>query len=304
MRNLTRSSLSLLLALLPLACRSAPPGAGFATPEAALRELGETIGSHDRARVERLFGPGGPELLASGDEVADREDALRVQQFLREKLAFEERGADARIALLGSEAWPFPIPLVRADGRWHFDVEAGAEELANRRVGRNELSTIASLHACVDAQREYAAVARDGEPRTFASRFFSSPGKHDGLYWPAGANEPASPLGERIAEAARSGYTPGANGPQPFHGYCFRMLTRQGSHAPGGAKSYLDERGRMRGGFALLAWPAKYGASGVMSFVVDQQGIVYQRDLGAQTEQAAARIEAFDPDASWDPARD
>jgi hypothetical protein len=285
------------------ACQSVST-AGFATPEAALTELADTIGSHDQARAERLFGKDGPELLESGDEVADQEDATRVQQYIREKIAFEERDAKTRIALLGNEGWPFPIPLVEMGGTWHFDVEAGVEEIANRRVGRNELTALATLHECVDAQREYAGEEHDGAPRVFARTIFSSPGKHDGLYWPAAEGEKESPLGPLVAEAASAGYTRGEDEVKPFHGYYFRMLLEQGSHAPGGAKSYLDAKGRMMGGFALLAWPAKYGMSGVMTFQVNQQGIVFQRDLGEKTEKTVEGIHAFDPDDSWDPVGD
>ncbi|MBI5364621.1 MAG: DUF2950 domain-containing protein [Planctomycetes bacterium] len=305
LNSLLRSPTSAVLLAFTLvagsACKSVST-AGFDTPEAALRELADTIGGQDEARAERLFGPGGPELLRSGDEVADTEDALRVQEYIREKVAFEERGEDTRIALLGNAGWSFPIPLVRESGAWRFDVESGVEEIANRRVGRNELSTIASLHAYVDAQREYASEPRDGQPRAFARTIFSSPGKHDGLYWPVAEGESESPLGPPIAEAARAGYTHATGGPQPYHGYYFRVLLEQGRNAAGGARSFLDAQGRMTGGFALLAWPAKHGSSGVMSFLVNQQGLVYERDFGPETEQAVERIRAFDPDANWAPA--
>jgi hypothetical protein len=293
-----------VLALLAPGCRSVPETAGFATPEAALHELADTIGSQDNARAERLLGTDGPEMLQSGDEVADREDGLRVQQYIREKIAFEEPDSGTRIALLGNDAWPFPIPLVRQDGAWHFDVEAGAEEIANRRIGRNELSTLATLHAYVDAQREYASEERDGQPRAFAVKLFSSEGKHDGLYWPTPDGAPESPFGPLVAEAASAGYKHTEGERRPYHGYYYRVLLEQGKDAPGGAKSFVDAQGRMNGGFALLAWPAKYGSSGVMTFVVGAQGIVYQKDLGDDTEAAAAKILAFDPDASWDPTAD
>ncbi len=302
---LTRSIWSLaFVSLLALCCQSVPKTAGFATPEAALLELANTIGSHDNARAERLLGEDGPELLHSGDEVADREDALRVQQFIHEKIAFEEQGADTRIALLGNDAWPFPIPLVREDGNWHFDVESGVEEIANRRIGRNELSTLATLHAYVDAQREYASVERDGQPPSFASKLFSSEGKHDGLYWPTAEGETQSPFGPLVAEAASAGYQHTEGERKPFHGYYYRSLLEQGGSAPGGAKKFVDANGRMSGGFALLAWPAKYGMSGVMSFIVGPQGIVFQKDLGDDTEAAAAKLTVFDPDSSWDPTGD
>jgi hypothetical protein len=303
---LRRTHPGLLLALAlgaGAACKSTAP-AGFPTPEAALHELADTIGTHDNARAERLLGKDGPEMLRSGDEVADREDAERVQQYIREKIAFEEPWPDLRIALLGNEGWPFPIPLVREDGAWRFDVEAGVDEIANRRIGRNEISTLATLHAYVDAQREYESAAQDGEPRAFARKVFSTAGKHDGLYWPAAEGEPESPLGPQIAEAANAGYTHSEDEPKPFHGYYYRVLLEQGSHAPGGAKAFVDERGKMTRGFAMLAWPAKHGNSGVMTFLVGAQGIVYQKDLGDGTEAAVAKISSFDPDDSWDPTGD
>lgn len=302
--RLTTPLLVLALALgAGTACQSATT-AGFETPEAALREFADTIAANDQTRTERLFGKDGLELLKSGDDVADQEDALRVQGYIREKIAFEDRDATTRIALLGNEGWPFPIPLVQLSGAWHFDVEAGIEELANRRIGRNELSTLATLHEYVDAQREYASEEHDGEPRAFASKVFSSEGKHDGLYWPSAEGEKESPFGPLIAEAASQGYTHKAEEMAPYHGYYFRVLPEQGSHAPGGAKSFADKKGRMTGGFGLLAWPAKYGMSGIMTFQVNQQGIVYQRDLGENTEQEVEAIKAFDPDTNWDPARD
>jgi hypothetical protein len=206
--------------------------------------------------------------------------------------------------LLGNDAWPFPVPLVREAGAWRFDVEAGIEELTNRRIGRNELSTLATLHEYVDAQREYASTGRDGNPPCYARSLLSSEGKHDGLYWPTAEGEPESPFGSFVASAANEGYTRRDAGPVAYHGYFYRSLERQGAHAPGGAKSYVDEKGLMSRGFALLAWPAKYGNSGVMTFVVGRNGIVFQRDLGEDTESAAAAIAAFDPDEIWTPTSD
>jgi hypothetical protein len=194
---------------------------------------------------------------------------------------------------------------VRAGGGWRFDVEAGLEELENRRIGRNELLTLATLHEFVEAQREYRSTGRDGNPPAYAQGLFSSGGKHDGLYWPAAPDEPESPLGPLVAAAAAEGYQQqdGA-GPTPFHGYFYRLLRAQGPSAPGGARSYLDGRGLLTGGFALLAWPAKHGNSGIMTFQVNQQGLVFQKDLGPDTAAAAARITCYAPDESWDPTGD
>ena len=278
--------------------------ATFETPEEAIRAIADVAGTGDHERIEQLFGPDGVELLRSGDEVADREDALTVKRQIQERLAFEEASAGTKIALLGADGWPFPIPLVPEQGRWRFDVEAGREELANRRIGRYELLTIATLHEYVEAQREYRSAARDGNPPAYARALISSDGKHDGLYWPAAPGEAESPLGPLVAAAADEGYKRQEAGPTPFHGYLYRALTGQGSNAPGGKKSYLDERGLLTRGFALLAWPAKYGNSGVMTFQVNQQGLVYQLDLGPDTAAIAARITAYAPDESWDPTGD
>jgi hypothetical protein len=300
MRNRIVLAMALLLGA---ACKSAP-SEGFPTPEAAMKELADTIGTHDDARAERLFGKDGPDMLRSGDDVADQDDALRVQKYIQEKLAFEDQDADTKIALLGNEGWPFPIPLVRKDGTWRFDVEAGVEEISNRRVGRNEISTLASLHAFVDAQREYASEERDGKPKCFAMRIFSTEGKHDGLYWPTAEGAPDSPLGPLMAEAASAGYTQSEAGPQPFHGYFYRVIFEQGTNAPGGRKSFMDDKGSMTRGYAMIAWPAKHGTSGVMTFLVGPQGIVYQKDLGEKTDDVVAKIRSFDPDDTWDPTGD
>ncbi|MBX3463956.1 MAG: DUF2950 domain-containing protein [Planctomycetes bacterium] len=293
---------SLLLLLLALAACAAP-GATFATPEEALQALVDS--AEDRTRADELLGPGGFEVLRSGDDVADREDLETVRALIREKIAFEDDGDDRRIALLGPEGWPLPLPLVRAGSGWRFDVDAGKEEILNRRIGRNELHAVATLRACVEAQHEYAAVGRDGQPPAFAARWRSREGRRDGLFWPVGDGETPSPLGPLVAAAAREGYDREDGGdPEPFHGYHFRILTEQGRHAPGGARSYLDADGRLTGGFAVLAWPATWGNSGVMTFVVDRRGLVFERDLGRDTALAAKAITAFDPDPSWQPVVD
>jgi hypothetical protein len=216
----------------------------------------------------------------------------------------EGRSAVEMVALLGNDRWPFAIPLALENGRWHFDIEAGREEVVNRRVGRNELSTLATMHAYVAAQREYFAGKYAGKTPAYAARFFSSEGKKDGLYWPVDANGRKSPLGPLVASAALEGYRSDNQPPEAFRGYYFRILTAQGNSAPRGARSYLDEQGRMTGGFALLAWPAKYGSTGVMTFQVNRQGIVFQKDLGPSTQTAVSAISAYDPDETWDPTDD
>jgi hypothetical protein len=307
--------LSIPIAAAALACLGActsepdvhPQASGpatFDTLTAAVQRLAAVAAAYDPQSIEDLFGPEGPDLLSSGDEVADREDARHLAELIAEKVDFEDHSDGRKVALLGDERWPLPIPLVHAGGGWRFDAEAGQEEVENRRVGRNELSTIATLHAYVDAQREYASKGRDGLPACYARRVFSSAGKHDGLYWPPKEGEEESPFGPFVAEAAADGYAESDGGPRPFHGYRFRILTEQGEHAPGGARKYVGEDGRMTRGFAMVAWPAKYGSSGVMTFQVDQRGIVYQKDLGEETEAAAAKITSFDVDSSWDPTGD
>lgn len=293
------------LALLGAGCASSGT-ATFATPEEAVQRLVEA--ADDEAAAEDLLGPGGFELLRSGDEVADQADLAAVVALVREGLAFEDLDQNAKLALLGHERWELPIPLVRDDGGWRFDVEAGREEILNRRVGRNELSTIATLHALVEAQHEYARAQRDdlpvGEAPAFARRLLSSPGERDGLYWPVEEGEEPSPLGPLVAEAAEEGYGEGKTRPTPYHGYFYRLLTEQGAHAPGGARDYVDAQGRLTGGFAVVAWPATHDNSGVMTFLVDQRGIVFQKDLGEETAEAVARIRAYDPDPSWSPVAD
>lgn len=270
----------------------------FASPDEAMAALYDLIGMHDEAAVERIFGVGSGELFRSGDQVADDEDYQRVKAMIAERVEFIDHDDDTKVAVVGEDAWPLPIPLVREGGQWRFDTENGREEMLNRRIGRNELITLAALREIVDAQREFASVGRDGRPPAFAQRFRSSEGSRDGLYWTHVDGEEPSPLGDLLAEADVH-----SDEPQPFHGYFFRILSAQTSHAPGGERSYVDSDGNMTGGFAVLAWPAKYGNSGIMSFQLSQRGIVFQKDLGEDTEALASAIEAFDPDPSWMPTR-
>jgi hypothetical protein len=291
----------LLASLTMLGCSRAPKGT-FETKEEAVQTLADIAGKGDTERVKEIFGPDGPDMLSSGDAEDDAEDAKRVKEMILEKVAFEDVDETRKIALLGNDAWPFPFPLILEEGRWRFDAEDGREELLNRRIGRNELLVLASLHAYVDAQREYFSQSRDGKPPAYARHFWSSEGAHDGLYWPAVEGEPESPLGPLLAEAA-PGRTPG-DAPRPYNGYNFRIIESQGKSAPGGERSYLDEQGLMTKGFAAIAWPAKYGNSGIMTFQVNQQGVIFQKDLGAETDAAVAGITAYDPDESWAPDPD
>jgi hypothetical protein len=207
------------------------------------------------------------------------------------------------VARLGTEDWPFPVPIVKDGTAWRFDAAAGRDEILNRRIGRNELHAIEVCHAVVDAQMEYATVDRTGAgARTYAQKVRSEPGRKDGLYWDDPTGKDESPLGPLVAEATAEGYGPaGSGGPRPYHGYVYRILTAQGAKAAGGARSYVKD-GKMTGGFALVAYPAEYGVSGIMTFIVNQNGIVLQKNLGEKTTEIAQAMTAYDPDDSWDPA--
>ncbi len=283
------------------ACAS-PRFETFATPEEAMRTVAEVAATSDDARKASMFGPDWAEFLKSGDDASDREDALRVKTMILQKIAFEDREGGEKIAELGNDAWPFPFPIVRAGDRWTFDVEAGREELLNRRIGRNELETIVTLREFVEAQREYFAEGRDGNAPAYAQVVFSDEGRRNGLYWPTEEGASESPLGPLVAEAAAHGYRRQGEGPLPYQGYYFRILTGQGKRAPGGAKSYIDRKGLMTGGFAAIAWPATYGNSGVMTFLVNHRGIVLQKDLGEGTTAAVEAIRTYDPDPTWQPS--
>jgi hypothetical protein len=248
-----------------------------------------------------IFGPAGKEIISSGDKV---EDKAAGERFVKAYEAMNklEKETDSKMTLVvGEEEWPFPVPIVKKGEGWLFDTIAGKEELLNRRIGRNELNTIQVCLAYVDAQREYAMKDQDGDGLlAYAQKFWSTKGKKDGLYWEAKEGEEQSPLGLGAARAVREGYAPGKSGdkPSPFHGYFYRILKTQGKNAPGGAYDYVV-KGKMIGGFALVAYPAEYGSSGVMTFIVNHDGVVYEKDLGPETGKIASAITKFDPDQTW-----
>lgn len=274
----------------------------FATPDLAVQALIAADRGNSEPRLLEILGVDGMPLVHSGDSVADRGGRAHFVAAFDEAHRIDLEGEDKAEVIVGKEQWPLPIPLVRESDGWRFDTRAGREEILNRRIGRNELAVIEVCREYVKAQREYAAL-RIGGQNEFAREFKSTPGQHDGLYWPVKSGEPQSPFGPLVAEARASGYSvhsdraPHATS-HPFHGYYFRILTAQGAHAPGGARSYVVG-GYMTRGFALIAYPATYGDSGVMTFIVNQHGIVFEKNFGSETAHVAREITAYDPDPTW-----
>jgi Protein of unknown function (DUF2950) len=269
----------------------------FSTAEAAASALAGAAKAGDRAAVLTVLGKSAGDIVSSGDPVADAEARQKFLTAYDAKHQITMDGDSKAIMVIGPEDYPFPIPLVRKDGKWEFDTATGRKEILYRRIGRNELDTIQSCLAYVDAQSEYADMMRSGELAPYAQRFVSSPGKKDGLYWPSATGEPPSPLGDLVAGATREGYEVNGSG-APYHGYHFKILKRQGPSATGGAHDYVVN-GKMIGGFALVAYPADYGNSGVMTFMVNHDGVVFEKDLGEETEKIAPRITSFNPDHTW-----
>jgi len=273
--------------------------ASYASPQQAAKALFEAIKSHDVKSIYKVLGPGSANLIYTGDEVADQVMHDKFVAAYEQSLKIEMDSDTKATLVLGNNEWPFPFPLVKGSKGWQFDAKAGAEELVNRRVGENELFTIRFCLAFGDAQREYAEQDRNGDGLLeYAQRFRSSEGKQDGLYWPSKQGEPDSPFGPLVSSGFTEGYTAKGAAPLPFHGYYYRILTAQGKDAPGGSYDYLVN-GNMIGGFALIAYPSRWGASGVMTFMCSHEGSVYQKDLGADTPEIAGKITRFDPGAGW-----
>lgn len=273
----------------------------FASPEEGVGAFLAALKADDAKALMAIFGPEGSRLISSGDAVSDRNARERFVALYQEKNQLKQEQPDKVVLEVGADSWPFPIPLVKAGGAWRFDTKAGKEEILDRRIGMNELRTIQTCLAYVDAQREYASKERDGDGvREYAQKFASDPGRKNGLYWEAGEGEAESPLGPLVAAAKQEGYTKrGSPGkPVPYHGYYYRILKAQGGNAPGGACDYVA-KGRMIGGFALVAYPAEYGSSGIMTFMVNHQGEVYEKDLGRKTSSSARAMKTFDPDKTW-----
>ena len=303
----TKITLRLVLVVIGLAlaagcAKKAAPDttAGFDSPDAAVTAFIGALEKYDLVQLKDLFGPGSEELLKSSDGVQDSSDRADFLASYAAKNSLVDDGADRKILVVGEDDWPMPIPLVKRDGKWVFDGEAGIDELIYRRVGANELGAIDVCRGYVSAQLDYAAEGRDGDPAgIYALKLISDEGLHNGLYWPTAEDEPASPAGPFVASAAAEGYQRAVEGErQPYHGYYYRMLYAQGANASGGARDYFKD-GLLTEGFALVAWPADYGSSGVMTFVVNQDGVVFQKDLGDDTAAAVESITTFDPDSSW-----
>jgi hypothetical protein len=297
-RKLDASAAALsFIMLLGMACTKAPVQTKFATPEAAAAALLQALKNNDMPKMESMFGREIMQEVASGDPTSDRRDRELIALAMEQSWQWTPVNAQTSELIIGDERWPFPAPLVKAGAEWRFDGDAAREEVLVRRVGRNELDVIGLCHAYVGMQRDYASESHDGKPAgLFAQRLRSSSGRQDGLYWPRTPGQKRSPLGDLAAQSATEDWNKESS--SPFWGYHFRVLTAQGAAAPGGRRSYI-ENGDMRRGFGLLAYPAKYASSGVMTFVINQDNVVYEKDLGQDTSTLAVRITEYDPDGSW-----
>ncbi len=274
-------------------------GEAFNSPKAAVTALISAVRELNVQKVLKILGPDARDIIFSGDKV---QAGAGVQKFLKkykERHKIELTSPTRAILYLGHEEWPYPIPIVKVGNKWYFDTKAGREEIINRRIGSNELMAIKVLEAYVEAQLEYASKDRDGDGiLEFAQKIKSDPGKRNGLYWPVKPGEKPSPFGPLIAKAAAEGYRKTSEKPIPYHGYYFKILTRQGKHAPGGTYDYVVH-GNMVLGFGMIAYPAKYGVSGIMTFAVNQKGIIYEIDLGPKTADIVNHKAAFDPTKKW-----
>ena len=300
--------LLLLTIVIPLAAchKSEKPAIKlFATPDDAANALLAAARSGDQAELLAIFGPDSKELISSGDAVQDKNSGDAFVKRYDVMHRWRNLGGGAQMLLVGADNFPFPIPLKKnAGGQWFFDTASGRDEVLNRRIGRNELAMIEICEAASDAQAEYFSQLHDGATtKQYAQKFLSDPGKQNGLYWASPEGQPQSPLGPLAAFATAEGYSVKPNAHSPFHGYYFQMLKGQGSNAPGGAKDYVHD-GKMIDGFALVAYPAEYGNSGVMTFMIDQDGVLLEKDLGKSTKETAIAMTHFNPDAGWKPVEE
>jgi hypothetical protein len=280
---------------------ASPRQRSFASPGEAVQALVKAVKAGDMDALAAILGPEGRPLISSGDAVADKQERARFVRSYEQSNTLERPTETKAVLVIGQDQWPLPIPVVKEGEAWRFDTAAGKEEILNRRIGRNELSAMQVCLAYVDAQREYARVARERDGvLAYAMKFRSDEGKQNGLYWPIKEGEESSPLGVLVANARAEGYSRKASGgkPTPYHGYFYRILTAQGTDAPGGAYDYVV-KGKMIGGFALVAYPAQYGVSGVITFIVNHEGVVYEKDLGTDTEKIALAMQTYNPDHTW-----
>jgi hypothetical protein len=294
----SRASLAfLLVALCVTGCARKDERAAFDSAEAAITAFVKAVERDDTATMQKLLGPGSEDLVSSGDALQDTSDRADFAAAYRSSNRLVAAGDNAMTLVVGEKEWPFPIPVVKGDGGWYLDGAQGVDELVYRRVGANELGAIAVCRGFVEAQREYAAAGHDGDPAgIYALKLVSDEGMQNGLYWPTAEGEEPSPAGEFVASAAGEGYRASAGA--PYHGYRYRMLYRQGEHSNGGVREYF-KGGLLTEGFALVAWPAEYEVSGVMTFIVNQDGVVFQKDLGEGTEASVAAMGTFDHDRGW-----
>src|SRR5512141_957154 len=295
------ATLFLAVVLFAAGCAKKEEGQpSFNSPEEAVTAFVNALQGDDTAQLAKLLGPGTEDLISSGDAVADKASRDWFLTAYKSKHSIDADGTDKMTLSVGDDAWPMPIPIVKKGGKWVLDGAAGADEIVYRRVGRNELDAIDVCRGFVSAQQEYASEGRDGDPAgIYALKLISDEGMHNGLYWKTADDEPPSPAGPFVASAASEGYRAAEGAARtPYHGYYYRMLYRQGANANGGAKEYF-KNGLLTEGFALIAWPADYGASGVQTFIINQDGVVFQKDLGEDTVNVVETIKLFDPDASW-----
>lgn len=272
----------------------------YSSPQGAVDALVSALKNDNDTELINILGPDSTGLISSGDEVADQRGKMRFLTAYGQKNNLDHVTKNQMILIIGDRNYPFPLPIVQQRGAWFFDTRAGQEEILNRRIGRNELHTVEVMRTYTDAQREYACQVRNDGVATFAQNLASSEGTTDGLYWQKREGERESPLGSLIAQAGAKGYNVDQDNafPDPFYGYFYKIIKAQGEHAIGGAFDYVVD-GKMVLGFALIAYPAKYGASGIMTFIINQQGQIYEKDIGEQTSMVATEIMTFDPDSSW-----
>ena len=304
-RFLAAAVVVMILTLAGMTADAALKQKGFASAEEAVKAFAAAMRSHDDKELLAIFGTAAKELISSGDPVSDKQRKERFVSSYDLKNSLGKEG-DKMVLIVGEQDWPFPIPLVKKGDQWIFDTKAGKEEILNRRIGENELSTVQTLLAVVDAQREYAMNDRDNDGiLEYAEKFRSDPGKKNGLYWETKEGEEPSPLGPLVAQAREAGYEKKQSGgkPSPYYGYYFRILKAQGKDAPGGSYDYVV-KGKMIGGFAVVAYPAKYGNSGVMTFIVNHDGVVYEKNIGKNTGKIAKAMKKYDPDKTWKKAEE